>query len=48
VHLELFVRVNPRWKDVPRQLAELGYEAENAEDLDVLPSQSRRRRGKAG
>lgn len=26
VHLELFVRVTPRWKDVPRQLAELGYE----------------------
>lgn len=27
VHLELFVRVTPRWKDVPRQLAELGYNA---------------------
>jgi GTP-binding protein Era len=27
VHLELFVRVTPRWKDVPRQLAELGYDA---------------------
>jgi len=27
VHLELFVRVTSRWKDVPRQLAELGYEA---------------------
>jgi GTP-binding protein Era len=26
VHLELFVRVSPRWKSVPRQLAELGYE----------------------
>lgn len=26
VHLELFVRVTPRWKDVPRQLAELGYD----------------------
>jgi GTP-binding protein Era len=25
--LTLFVRVTPRWKDVPRQLAELGYEA---------------------
>ena len=25
VHLELFVRVTPHWKDVPRQLAELGY-----------------------
>jgi len=27
VYLELFVRVTPRWKNVPRQLAELGYEA---------------------
>jgi GTP-binding protein Era len=26
VHLELFVRVTERWKSVPRQLAELGYE----------------------
>jgi GTP-binding protein Era len=26
VYLELFVRVTPRWKNVPRQLAELGYE----------------------
>lgn len=26
VRLSLFVRVTPRWKDVPRQLAELGYE----------------------
>jgi GTPase len=25
VHLELYVRVTPRWKNVPRQLAELGY-----------------------
>lgn len=25
VYLELFVKVNPRWKSVPRQLAELGY-----------------------
>lgn len=25
VHLELFVRVTPRWKEVPRMLAELGY-----------------------
>ena len=25
VHLELFVRVTDRWKNVPRQLAELGY-----------------------
>jgi GTP-binding protein Era len=26
VHLELFVRVTSRWKDMPRQLAELGYQ----------------------
>lgn len=26
VHLELFVRITPEWKNVPRQLAELGYE----------------------
>ncbi len=26
VYLELFVRVTPRWKHVPRQLAELGYD----------------------
>jgi GTPase len=27
IHLELFVRVTPQWKSMPRQLAELGYEA---------------------
>jgi len=27
VHIELFVRVTPRWKSMPRQLAELGYDA---------------------
>jgi len=32
VHLELFVRVTPRWKNVPRQLAELGYEAAESPD----------------
>lgn len=26
VHLQLFVRVTPRWKDMPRQLSEMGYE----------------------
>ncbi len=26
VYLELFVRVTPRWKHIPRQLAELGYD----------------------
>ncbi len=25
VHLELFVRVTPEWRELPRQLAELGY-----------------------
>jgi GTP-binding protein Era len=25
IHLELFIRVTERWKDVPRQLSELGY-----------------------
>jgi GTPase len=28
VHLKLFVRVTERWRDVPRQLAELGYKPE--------------------
>jgi GTPase len=32
VHLELFVRVTPKWKHVPRQLAELGYEHPGADD----------------
>lgn len=31
VHLQLFVRVTPNWKDVPRQLAELGYDDGSAE-----------------
>jgi GTP-binding protein Era len=30
VHLELFVRVTERWKSVPRQLAELGYDKTDA------------------
>jgi GTP-binding protein Era len=30
VRLELFVRVTPRWKSVPRQLAEMGYDAARA------------------
>ena len=33
VYLELFVRVTPRWKNVPRQLSELGYEAPELEAL---------------
>lgn len=34
VHLELFVRVTPAWKQVPRQLAELGYEQPELEPGD--------------
>jgi GTP-binding protein Era len=30
VHLKLFVRVTERWRDVPRQLAELGYKEETS------------------
>lgn len=30
VHLDLFVRLSPRWKDMPRQLTELGYDAGNS------------------
>jgi GTP-binding protein Era len=32
VHLELFVRVTERWKSVPRQLAELGYDRPDYND----------------
>ena len=39
VHLELFVRVSPRWKDLPRQLAELGYPApESVGEHPVTPA----------
>ncbi len=38
IHLELFVRVTERWKDMPRQLRELGYETGGGRDLsNVLP-----------
>lgn len=38
IHLKLFVRVTERWKDVPRQLAELGYDATRGLDLSsALP-----------
>lgn len=36
VHLELFVRVTERWKDVPRQLQELGYEYAHGKQLSNL------------
>lgn len=34
VFLELFVRVTPSWKDMPRQLSELGYESSVATGRD--------------
>lgn len=36
VHLELFVKTNERWKSIPRQLAELGYEGA-ATDVTSTP-----------
>lgn len=46
--LELFVRVTPKWKNVPRQLAELGYEAPAErrllQALPDSPKRSKRRR----
>jgi GTP-binding protein Era len=47
IFLELFVRVTPKWKYVPRQLAELGYpDAEHpSPDLGkAFPNENRRRR----
>lgn len=39
VHLRLFVRVTPRWKDMPRQLSEMGYEpGKDLLDLPVGPA----------
>ncbi len=44
VHLELFVRVSARWKDVPRQLAELGYDTLMSRETDrTLPEALRSR-----
>ena len=37
VHLELFVRVTPRWKNAPRMLAELGYAKGEDADADPAP-----------
>lgn len=38
VHLELFVRVTERWKDVPRQLREMGYDGVGGRELSsALP-----------
>lgn len=36
IFLELFVRITPRWKDVPRQLKEMGYDGTDARDLKGL------------
>lgn len=41
VHLSLFVRVTPRWKNAPRQLAELGYAGSKPDD-DALTRKTRR------
>lgn len=41
VHLSLFVRVTPRWKNAPRQLAELGYVASSAADENPKPGARR-------
>jgi GTP-binding protein Era len=46
VYLELFVRVTERWKNVPRQLAELGYEASGGRSLSSVlgaPAKPKRR-----
>ena len=44
LYLELFVRITPNWKDVPRQLAELGYEAPSEKRLlTALPDAPKRR-----
>lgn len=38
VYLELFVRVTERWKDMSRQLTEMGYDSSGSKDLaGVLP-----------
>lgn len=49
LHLELFVRVTPKWKHVPRQLAELGYAAPDDKSLlDALPGAPRAEGPKRG
>ncbi len=46
VYLELFVRVSARWRSVPRQLSELGYEAgatvEARFDAEAVPQTAER------
>lgn len=52
VHLELFVRVTPRWKHADRQLAELGYETTGDGSADPLGDRGKGERessaGRAG
>lgn len=44
VHLELFVRVTERWKDMPRQLQELGYDYAHGKQLsNLLPERPPRK-----
>lgn len=44
--LELFVRVTAKWKNVPRQLAELGYEAPEEPELARALADAPKRRGR--
>jgi GTP-binding protein Era len=48
LHLELFVRVTPRWKNTPRQLAEIGYDAPDDPKLAraIADAKPQRRRAK--
>ena len=44
VHLELFVRVTPRWRNAPRQLAEMGYETGRTDSASKIEDAPRRRK----
>jgi GTPase len=43
VHLALFVRVTPRWKNAPRRLAELGYSEGSGPKGDAKPDHGAKR-----
>ncbi|HEV8244287.1 MAG TPA: GTPase Era [Polyangiaceae bacterium] len=45
VYLELFVRVTPRWKNMPRQLSELGYEGSASGPAETASSGTKRVKG---
>ncbi len=48
VHLELFVRVTERWKDMPRQLQEMGYDHQQGKQLaNLLPAKPKSPRASA-